>query len=116
METLTPTKTEFLQTELLKDIKEFSEYNGTECINHLNELMHDFQSVNDELVNVMLNKTNYDNAKNDEMKNLFLKNILDFADSQTGYNETYLKKLRFSINQTTKLLTEIAVYNAKTEM
>lgn len=110
METLNNKTTD----ELIKNVKEYSEYNGTDCINHLNELMHHFTSTNDDIKTLISIKKDYDNAGENNAKESYLKQLFDELDGLEDYTETYLKELRFSVIQTNKLLTEIAVYNAKT--
>lgn len=98
---------------LQKEIKDFADYNGAETINHLNELIHNFTNHNDEIGELISIKREYANSQNDEEKNKHLKRLFDVMDGLQDYAPNYLSELRFSVNQTNKLITEILLHNAK---
>lgn len=104
-----------LNNQLLENVREYSEYNGTECINHLNGLMHQFTNMNDETKTIISIKKDYDQAQDASVKESYLRQLLEVVDSLEDYSDHDLKELRFSVIQTNKLLTEIALYAAKTE-
>ena len=45
-------------TKLLAEIKTYSSDNGKDCINHLNELIHYFTGINDDIKSLIIDKNN----------------------------------------------------------
>ena len=100
-------------TKILSEIKTHSCDFGTDCINHLNEMMHYFTSSNNDIKSLINNKNDYDNETEPTAKEKHLNAMFEKLDKVYPFDDDHMQEFRYSLMQVNKLLTEIEIYRAR---